>query len=131
MNVGFVLPLAVGDPEDIASPVPLGFQGDGFSLELHKNTAASQPPNENHMLEPNTQRAVRAASLPWFGGRHGWLSWASAENVDSRSGSCLATRTPSGLMEPRAGAPKASSVWLIFLTAIKNDLRQYFKIHIK
>lgn len=111
----FVLPLAVGDPEDIASPVPLGFQGDGFSWELHENTAASQPPNENHMLEPDTRRprglllhlglAVGAAGSPGRVRR----KWTVGVAAVWPRGHCRA------LVEPRAGAPKASSV-CVFLS---------------
>lgn len=77
--------------------VLLGFQGEGLYLELHENTAASQPANENHMLEPAGLESERRGLVlpPWLAAGAEALP-GGLEKVRSQSGSCLATKPPSG-----------------------------------
>lgn len=106
----------------------LGFQGDGFSLELPENTEASQPPNENHMLEPDSleSRGPVLAALAWrlaraalpgeLGGREKseWQRSGHRDTVRTGGRDC-------------GDATEEAGFFLCFLVVIKNNLRPYFK----
>lgn len=109
----FVPLLAVRDPEDITSHCTAWLSGRRLFFGAAREHCCFSAPDKNHMLEPDgLESCADWFSPPSLGGWRGRLSRGSSENVQSQSGSCLATETPSG-----AGgrdcwdAPKVSRVF--------------------
>ena len=129
----FVPLLAVRGPGDTASHCTARRQGDGVSVELRENTAASQLqmratrwsrwPGEPRglVLAAFAGRLARTA-LPGELGERAKSEWQLSGHRDTvRSWwKGLLGRTQS-----------KQGVCLFFLIAVKNDLRRYVKIHIK